>query len=480
MLVGSKLFSSAIKNSLSKKAPSKFLFSPKPFNGVRSYTTGFPPYLLNIPPTTVSSLPNKFRVATEENYGETATIGVFIDSGSRSETKENNGVAHFLEHMSFKGTKNRDRRQLEIEIENMGGTFNAYTSREQTVFYMKVFKNDVPKAVEILSDILQNSTISEKNVEAERGTILREMEEVGKDYAEVIFDHLHTAAFQGSPLGMTILGPVNNIKKINRQDILSYVEHHYHAPRMLLAGAGAVKHEQLSALASKHFSGLPSTESQLSRKSAEFTGSSITVRDDTMEDVHVVIAVEGVNWTHPDYFGMLVFQQILGSWDRTIGGGKNLSSQLCETIATNDLAKSVTAFNTCYSDTGLFGVYAVGNPKTVEDLVFSIFREFNRVGKNALDGEIERAKSRLKASLLMALDGTTPICEDIGRQLLTVGRRLTPAEVFLRIEAVSTQDIMRIARDHCEDVDPCVVALGPLAHFPDYNQMREWTYWRRW
>lgn len=119
-----------------------------------------------------------------------------------------------------KGTKNRTREMIEKEIENMGGTLNAYTSREQTVYYAKVFKNDIPKAVNILSDILSNSTLEQENIELERGTILREMEEVNKDTSEVIFDYLHSAAYQGTSLGRTILGPEENIKNIQRNDLV--------------------------------------------------------------------------------------------------------------------------------------------------------------------------------------------------------------------------------------------------------------------
>jgi len=457
----------------------------KGFGGVRAYSTGFPPYLLNIPPTNVSTLSNQLRVATEESHGETATVGVWIDSGSRYETEETNGVAHFLEHMAFKGTKNRTKEKLEIEIENMGGTLNAYTSREQTVYYIKAFKNDVPKAVEILSDILQNSNLEKRFVEAERSTILREMEEVGKDHGEVIFDHLHSAAYQGTSLGRTILGPVDNVKKITREDLLAYIKTNYHAPRMVLAGAGALKHEELVALGQKYFSGLPTSgvtdpAVELAKQKPKFTGSGITIRDDTMDEVHFAIAVESVGWTHPDYYTFMVMQHLIGSWDRTIGGGKNLSSALCEKVAVEGLAKSVNAFNTYYSDTGLFGVYATGEEGKIEDLVFEVLREWNRLGKTTLQSEVDRAKNRLKASLLMSLDGTTAVCEDIGRQLLVNGRRLTPAEVFLRIDSITAKDVMRVASEHLEDSDPAVVAIGPLSHFPDYNQIREWTYWRRW
>jgi processing peptidase subunit beta len=439
--------------------------------------TAVPSHLLNTPPTKVSTLKNKMRVATEESFGETATVGVWIDAGSVYEDAKTNGVAHFLEHMAFKGTKNRSKEALEVEIENMGGSLNAYTSREQTVYYAKVFKNDVPKAMDILSDILSNSKFEERYLESERSTILREMEEVNKDTSEVIFDHLHAAAFQGTPLGRTILGPEENIKSITRDNLVQYIQANYHTPRMVVTAAGAIKHEEVVALAEKHFTSLPSSIEFAHRTPSEFTGSLVNVRDDTLEDAHVAVAVKGVSWSHPDYFVFMVMQTLVGSWDRTIGGGKNLSSRLCETISVMDLAHSLTSFNTCYSDTGLFGAYVTADPHKLDDLLFEVIREWVRLGRNVTEGEVEKAKSKLKASILMQLDGTTAAAEDIGRQLLTHGRRLTPAEIFMRINSITVKDVIRVAREYFEDVDPVVAAVGPTEYLPDYNTMRGWTYY---
>lgn len=168
--------------------------------------------LLNLPPTTVTCLDNGLRVATEDSGAPTATVGLWIDAGSRYECERTNGVAHFLEHMAFKGTGKRSQTDLELEIENMGAHLNAYTSREQTVFYAKCLKQDVPKALDILADIIQNSKLGEAEIERERGVILREMQEVETNLQEVVFDHLHSIAYQGTPLGRTILGPTENIK----------------------------------------------------------------------------------------------------------------------------------------------------------------------------------------------------------------------------------------------------------------------------
>lgn len=160
----------------------------------------------------MTELDNKLRVASEDSGAPTATVGLWIDAGSRYETEANNGVAHFLEHMAFKGTDKRSQTDLELEIENLGAHLNAYTSREQTVFYAKCLRRDVPKALEILADIIQNSKLGETEIERERGVILREMQEVESNLQEVVFDHLHAVAYQETPLGRTILGPTENIK----------------------------------------------------------------------------------------------------------------------------------------------------------------------------------------------------------------------------------------------------------------------------
>ena len=217
-------------------------------------------------------------------HGETATVGVWIDAGSRYETAKNNGAAHFLEHMAFKGTKNRTQQQLELEIENMGAHLNAYTSREQTVYYAKVFKNDVPKAVEILADILQNSLLDEGAITRERDVILRESVEVNKQYEEVILDELHSTAFMGTGLGRTILGPDENIKNLTKGDLQDYVKTHYTADRFVIAGAGAVDHKQLTELTEKHFGGLVTGAGAANFKSepAVFTGSDKRIRYDSM------------------------------------------------------------------------------------------------------------------------------------------------------------------------------------------------------
>lgn len=217
----------------------------------------------------------------------------------------------------------------------------------------------MPAAVDILSDILQNSKLDPQAIERERDVILREQEEVDKQLEEVVFDHLHATAFQGQPLGRTILGPKENIETIQRSDLENYIKTNYTADRMVLVGAGGVPHEQLVELAEKYFASLPAEAPNYSGKQVaeqkqkpEFVGSEVRIRDDTQGSANIAIAVEGVSWNDEDYFTALVTQAIVGNWDRSMGNSNYLGSKLSSFVSNHNLANSFMSFSTSYSDTG--------------------------------------------------------------------------------------------------------------------------------
>ena len=228
---------------------------------------------------------------------------------------------------------------------------------------------------------------------------------------------------------------------------------------MVLVGAGGVDHQELVKLAEKHFSTLPVSPNPIplgrqAHGKSDFVGSEVRVRDDTMDTAHIAIAVEGVSWSSPDYFPMLVMQSIFGNWDRALGSSPLLSSRLSHIVSSNNLANSFMSFSTSYSDTGLWGIYLVTeNLRNIDDLTKFTMKEWTRMSVGPTTGEVERAKSQLKASLLLTLDGTTAIAEDIGRQLVTTGRRMTPKQIEFAVDAVSPADVQRVAQKYLYDKD---------------------------
>lgn len=447
----------------------------------RLSSSSSPKSLINWPITRITTLPNGIRVATEgvANSGETATVGVWLDTGSRYESEKNNGVAHFLEHMTFKGTNKRTRQGLEIEIENMGGHLNAYTSRESTVYYAKVFKNNIPQAMDILGDILTNSKIDSEDVERERETILREMETVNNNLEECLFDRLHQTAYRGCALGRTILGSQQQIENISRQDIKDYIHTHYTADRMVIAGAGAIDHDQLVQLAEKMFGNVPSlpiNNKSPYKEPAKFTGSDILIRFDDMDYAYIAYGFPTAGWKDPDTFVLLVIQTILGGWQTSVRGGIHSTSPLVSNVARYELARSVSMFNTQYSDTGLFGIHAVASAVTLNNLMFTMAKSLNNLCYNVDENSLAEAKNQLKMTMLSHLDGSTAIAEDIGRQLLTYGRRMHPVEVLSRIEAIDSNAVKQCARRFFLDRDHALAAIGPIYELPDYNWIRSRSY----
>lgn len=435
------------------------------------------------PPTQVTTLSNGLRVASQQTTDETLTVGVWIDAGSRFETKENNGTAHFLEHMAFKGTSRRNRVALEKEIEDMGGHLNAYTSREQTVYYAKCFQEDLRQGVDILSDILQNSTMDQGHLDFERGVILREMEEVEKTTEEVIFDRLHLTAFHDSPLGYTILGPVENIQSITREQLREYIQRNYKADRMVVAAAGPVEHQELAKVVDEFFGSFPHSKAGESRdeEKPQFTGAELLYRsEDTNGLAHFAVGYEGVHWTHPDSITYMVIQSILGSYKRGEGlvPPKLSGNRLTTTIANNleaTMPESFSAFNTCYKDTGLFGFYAQCEEAAVEGCMEELLFGISGLANTVTEEDVERGKRQLKTTLFGSLDSTTALAEDIGRQLLVYGRRIPISELLLRMDAIDAAEVRRVARERLTNADIALTALGPIDKLPPLAELRQRT-----
>ncbi|KAJ8370688.1 hypothetical protein SKAU_G00107160 [Synaphobranchus kaupii] len=468
---------SAVRRAL-VKARSPALLSVKCGQASVSYAQS----LLGIPETQLTTLDNGLRVASEETGHATCTVGLWIDCGSRYETEKNNGAGFLLEHMAFKGTRKHPQSALEQEVESMGAHLSAYTTREHTAYFMKALSKDMPRAVELLSEVVQSPALNASDLEQQRAVVLKELEEVQGSLQDVCLDVLHATAYQGTSLGHSVLGPTQNARSLSRQDLVEYMSSHYKAPRMVLAAAGGVHHSELVGVAKQHFSSLSfeyEGDAVPIMSACRFTGSEIRVRDDDIPLAHVAIAVEGAGAASPDIVPLMVANAMIGSYDITFGGGKNLSSLLARMAVEHDLCQSFQAFHTSYSDTGLLGIHFVTDRHKIEDMMHCAQNQWMNLCTTVTDSDVSRAKNVLKASLLSQLDGTTPICEDIARHILTFGRRIPLAEWNARIDSVTPKVLRDICSKYLYDKCPAVAAIGPVEQLPDYNRVRSAMYWLR-
>jgi len=301
-----------------------------------------------------------------------------------------------------------------------------------------------------------------------------------KNLEETIFDHLHATAYRGFSLGQTILGPKENILSIKRQDILDYIGTHYTANRIVIAASGAIDHNQLVKLSEEYFGSVPSSpKGKVWKEPAGFTGSDRVITNQTWEKAHIAWAFPVGGWNDPDTYPLMVAQQLLGTWDRETSGGsgKHSASRMIRNLASFDCAQSVSTFNTQYSDTSLFGVYLVCHAVGQWEAMLQVSHAITELCYHVDEVHLETAKNQIKYQILASLDGSTPIAEDIGRQLLCYGRRIHPAEQIARIDAVDVNAVKLAARRFFYDRDHALAAIGNTHELPNYLDRRRWSYW---
>ncbi|MFL5253401.1 MAG: M16 family metallopeptidase [Rhodopila sp.] len=407
-------------------------------------------------PIQVTRLPSGLTVVTERmDRVETVSLGAYVGTGSRSETAAENGVSHFLEHMAFKGTTTRSAAEIAQEVEAVGGQINAYTAREQTAYYIKVLKEDTTLAADIIGDILTHSTFEAQELERERGVILQEIGQANDTPDDIIFDHFQEVAYPAQPLGRPILGPEDGIRQMPRATLTNYMRKHYGAGNIVVAAAGNLQHQEIVDLVDRHFADLPATSTTATEPALYKGGEFRQVRD--LDQVHVVLGFPSVGYGHQDYYPTMLLSSLLG-------GG--MSSRLFQEIREKrGLVYSIYAFNAPYADGGLFGIYAGTGEEEVEELIPVTLEELRKVQSEVTEAELARARSQVKASVLMSLESTGSRCEQLARQMQIFGRVIPTQETIAKINAVTVADVQRAAARQFRGA-PTLAALGPVGRLP--------------
>lgn len=393
---------------------------------------------------------------------ESASLGVWVDAGTRHETPDVNGISHLLEHMAFKGTTRRTARDIAEEMDAVGGHLNAYTARDHTAYYAKVLKEDTALALDIVADILQHSTMDAEELAREQDVVVQEIGQANDTPDDIIFDHFQATAYPEQPLGRPVLGTEDLVRGMNRDTILSYMGSHYSAPRMVLAAAGRIDHDALVAEAEAAFAHL-STMPDVQPEAARYVGGDFREERD-IEQVNLVLGFDGVSYDDPDYYTASVLSTLLG-------GG--MSSRLFQEVREKrGLVYSIYSFTSSYGDGGLFGIYAGTGEDEVTELVPVMCDEVVKVVAGVSEDELHRARAQLKASILMSLESTSSRCEQLARQILVYNRPVSTAEVVAKVEAVDNAEIMRVAR-RLFSTTPTIAAIGPLGKVEGYERMVE-------
>jgi predicted Zn-dependent peptidase len=394
---------------------------------------------------------------------ETTSLGIWIGAGSRSEGQAEHGVAHFLEHMAFKGTARRSARDIAEEIEAVGGELNAATGVDSTAYYARVLRKDLGLALDILSDIILEPRFDRTELSRERDVILQEIAAAMDSPEDIVFDLVQEAAFPDQPVGRPILGTAKSVSCFKRTHLGAYLSTHYHGPNMVLAAAGAVDHASLVAEAERRLASF-TTDASPEPERAIYAGG-LSRSDKPFEQTHLVLAFEAPAYRHADYFTAQICAGALG-------GG--MSSRLFQEVRERrGLCYAIYAFASGLSDSGMFAVHAAGGPDRAHELIAVIRDELLKAAEEGFsEDEIARVKAQLKMGLLAGLESSSARAEQLARQILIHRRPLTTTELIEKVEQVQASDLQALVVGLL--ASPVSLAtVGPILHVARFDRVAE-------
>lgn len=401
------------------------------------------------------TLSNGIRVAAEKiDYLKSISIGVWIGNGSRYESKEVNGISHFIEHMLFKGTKKRSAEDIANEIDAIGGQIDAFTSREYTCFYTRTLSAHAPLAMDILSDILYSPLLSEEDMALERSVIGEEMRMYEDNPEELVFDLASRTVWGDTPMGRTILGTSDTLEKISPEIMRDYMNNHYTGANTIISVSGNFDDDFFELLEQYFGTRKLLTEAPMPPKAVYLPKNNL-VRFRDIEQVQLVVTFNGIDVMDESVYSLLVFNNIFGC---------SMSSRLFRNIRERrGLVYSINAGHSAYTGAGVFDIWAAMSPDSLEEVASLISKEINTIKKDKLThSEIAKAKEQLKGSYILSNESTGARMNGAGRALLLNKPIYTQEETLEKIDAVNSDTVSEIIdRVLCGNT-LCVTALGPV------------------
>jgi predicted Zn-dependent peptidase len=407
-----------------------------------------------------TTLENGMTVLTDDMpHLESASIGIWVKAGSRSETQPEHGISHMLEHMAFKGTTTRSALDIASAIEDVGGDLNAATSVEHTGYFARVLKEDVSLAADILSDILQNSVFEQHELDREQQVIVQEIGAARDNPDDHVFDLFQQAAYPDQPIGRTILGTVDSVNSFGPDAIRGYMERNYVGDHMVICAAGNVDHDALVDIAANRFHDLKPNGAPEPLK-AEYVGGEERLLSDH-EQAHIVLGLEGRAYNSDGFYASQILASILG-------GG--MSSRLFQEVREKrGLCYSVYAFHWAFADSGVFGVAASTGEEEVTELLPVVLDELRKATETITDEEVVRVRNQIRAGLLMSLESPSSRAGQLARQQILWGRPIPLEETVSRINRITADRVKLIASQIFDTDKVSLAGIGPVARLPDYQ-----------
>ena len=393
---------------------------------------------------------------------ESTAIGAWVRAGSRHERPEQHGLAHLLEHMAFKGTQKRSARQIVEDIENVGGTLNAATGFERTGYYARVLKQDIPLAVELLSDVVLNAVFDEGELEKEQQVVLQEIGEAHDQPDDYVFDCLQGVAWADQPLGRPILGTPGSVNAQTPAALDKFRSDFYRPDRMIVGAAGALEPDAFLQRVKDAFAGLEGVSIEESASPARRGGGENRASRE-LEQVHLLLGFQGWSVGDEALYAARVFCELLG-------GG--MASRLFQSIREDlGLAYSVYSYLDIYRDAGLLGVYAGADEIRLPGLAPRIVEEVKKLADGPTEAETARARAQIKAALLMGRESAAARAEGAAAQLMAFGRTWSADEVRKRIDAVTPQAVADCARHALGGETLALAAVGPTDRLESFDAL---------